>query len=72
MDLIMQDLIPLPVSDNHRRQMEYVSGSNLLWDQEQALLPLQAASRIIQKYVRFWFSEIGKLICESRMLANIM
>ena len=60
---IPQDLleIALPggLSDTVRKVAESVRGGKLIQDRDHAVW-------IIQKYMRFWFSEIGKLIRNSR------
>ena len=50
---------PLPVSDLVRKVAESIRGGRLIARRDGAVA-------IIQKYLRFWFSEIGKLIRNRR------
>ena len=56
---LMLAVLPLPVSDLVRKVAESIRGGRLIARRDGAVA-------IIQKYLRFWFSEIGKLIRNRR------
>jgi hypothetical protein len=56
---LLEIVLPGGVSDTVRKVAESVRGGKLIQDRDHAVW-------IIQKYMRFWFSEIGKLIRNCR------